>query len=143
MRSAHKSRTAPQVTASGSAFGSGANHAWRTAATAAPSNCSFPDDRSTTAYRTRPAPVTAIKTRVVRAAGLPELVAESEADYEALVLHLAQNPAALAAQRARVAAARQAPPFDTPRFTAALEAACHAMVERHRAGLPPEHLDIG
>ncbi len=83
-----------------------------------------------------------VSTSVVRAAGLPELVATTEAEYEALVLHLAQNPAALAAQRARVAGARQAPLFDTPRFTRTLEAACHAMVERHRAGLPPAHLDI-
>ena len=35
-----------------------------------------------------------------------------------------------------------APLFDTPRFARNLEAAYIAMHERHKAGLPPEHIDV-
>jgi len=59
---------------------------------------------------------------LLTAAGLPELITETAADYEALALALARDPARLAALRAKLAAARHtAPLFDTPRFARDLE----------------------
>lgn len=54
----------------------------------------------------------------LHAIGLPELVASSEADYEALARRLAQSPGELASLRARLAANRATSPlFDMARFT--------------------------
>jgi predicted O-linked N-acetylglucosamine transferase (SPINDLY family) len=81
---------------------------------------------------------------LLRAVGLPELVTESWADYEALAVALATDRRGeLDALRARLAANRlTAPLFDAERFARHLEAAYVAMVERQRAGLPPAHLDV-
>jgi len=60
---------------------------------------------------------------LLAAVRMPELITETAADYEALALALARDPARLAALRAKLAAARYtAPLFDTPRFTRDLEA---------------------
>jgi predicted O-linked N-acetylglucosamine transferase (SPINDLY family) len=70
---------------------------------------------------------------------LPELIAPSLEDYEALALKLARDPAALAALRAKLTGARAACPlFDTGRFTRHLEAAYVTMIEKYRRGEPPE-----
>jgi predicted O-linked N-acetylglucosamine transferase (SPINDLY family) len=77
------------------------------------------------------------------AIGVPELVAETETEYEALCLDLATAPGKLAAIRAKLAANRRTQPlFDTARHTRALEAAYAAALERHRAGLAPDHITI-
>lgn len=60
---------------------------------------------------------------LLHAHGLPELITHSLADYEALALQLATNPARLADTKARVAAHRHTHPlFDTARFCRNLEA---------------------
>ncbi|WP_119289776.1 tetratricopeptide repeat protein [Azohydromonas sediminis] len=81
---------------------------------------------------------------LLRAVGLPELVTENWADYEALAVALAtERRGELDALRARLAANRlSAPLFDAERFARHLEAAYVAMVERHRAGLPAVHLKV-
>lgn len=84
-----------------------------------------------------------VSTSLVTALGVPELAARGLAAHEAMLLRLCADPAARAALRGRIAAAREtAPLFDTPRFAAHLEAAYLAMVERHRAGLPPAAINI-
>lgn len=78
---------------------------------------------------------------LVRAAGLPELVAGSLAQYEAIALRLATQPRELQALRARLWANRlSCPLFDSTRSTRQLEHLYTRMVERWRAGLPPDHL---
>lgn len=75
---------------------------------------------------------------LLHAVGLPELVTDSLADYEALALRLAAEPQTLRALRDRLS--RQLPTsslYDTPRYTRHLEAAYSRMVERARAGLAP------
>ena len=68
---------------------------------------------------------------IVTAMGLPELVTKSLADYEALVLALAQDPARLAALKQKMKDGRAtAPLFDTARFTLSLEAAYRTMRDR-------------
>ena len=80
---------------------------------------------------------------LLRAAGLQELITHSLADYEAMGERLAHEPPLLSSLRARLAENRMtAPLFDSARFTRHLEAAYNAMWQRHRAGLPPDHLDI-
>jgi predicted O-linked N-acetylglucosamine transferase (SPINDLY family) len=65
---------------------------------------------------------------VLRAAGLPELVARDLHEYEALALALARDAARLGALRERLARNRmQAPLFDSDRFRRHLEAAYAAM----------------
>jgi predicted O-linked N-acetylglucosamine transferase (SPINDLY family) len=70
-------------------------------------------------------------------------VTTSLAEYEALALHLARNPAALAALRNKLAHQRaSAPLFDSARFCRDLERAYLHMWERHRRGEPPASFDV-
>ncbi len=74
---------------------------------------------------------------LLSAIGLPELVARSLEEYEALVLKLVRDPAALAAIKEKLARNRDTHAlFDTSRFTRNLEAALITMWERHRRGEP-------
>jgi predicted O-linked N-acetylglucosamine transferase (SPINDLY family) len=74
---------------------------------------------------------------IVRAAGLPELVASSPRDYEALALKLAHEPARLADIRSRLGAGREnLPLFDMAKRTRDLEALYARMVEIWRSGRP-------
>ena len=75
---------------------------------------------------------------VRRAEALRELVTASLAEYEALALALAREPARLAAVRDRLAATRTTCPlFATDRYRRHLEAAYVAMWERQQRGEPP------
>jgi predicted O-linked N-acetylglucosamine transferase (SPINDLY family) len=72
-----------------------------------------------------------VAASILKAAGLPELVAEDLTAYEALALKLARDPQALAAVREKMRANRNNMPlFDTARFTRNLEAAYLAMLGR-------------
>ncbi len=76
---------------------------------------------------------------MLRTLGVPELIVPDLAEYEALALALARDPARLAALRARILARRQTSPlFDAARYARHFEAAYRLMAERQRAGLKPE-----
>jgi len=80
-----------------------------------------------------------VAASLLQAAGVPELITESAADYEALALTLAAGRERLAALRARLAQNRESCAlFDTARFTRNLEAAYRTMMARARGGLKPE-----
>ncbi|HYD32436.1 MAG TPA: tetratricopeptide repeat protein [Azospirillaceae bacterium] len=80
-----------------------------------------------------------VAASLLQAVGLPELVTERLVDYEWVARDLAQDRRRLAALRDRLAGGRdRAALFDTPRFARNLERAFFTMVERHRAGLPPD-----
>jgi len=82
-----------------------------------------------------------VAASLLHAVGLPELVAADLAAYESLAVELARHPQRLATLRAKLAANRATEPlFDTGRFARDIEALFTAMVERQRAGLPPDHL---
>jgi predicted O-linked N-acetylglucosamine transferase (SPINDLY family) len=84
-----------------------------------------------------------VAASLLGAVGLPELIAATRADYEALALRLARDPDQLAALRQKLARNRTTfPLFDTARFTRHLEAACLAMWERARRGEAPHDLSI-
>lgn len=79
-----------------------------------------------------------VGSSLLHAVGLPELVTDSLAGYEALALRLATEPQTLRALRDRLS--RQLPTsslYDTPRYTRHLEAAYTQMADRARAGLAP------
>jgi protein O-GlcNAc transferase len=72
---------------------------------------------------------------LLRAAGLPELITYNIADYEALGMRLAAEPALLANLRAKLAANRLTSPlFDTARFCRDIESAYAIMWARQRRG---------
>jgi predicted O-linked N-acetylglucosamine transferase (SPINDLY family) len=77
------------------------------------------------------------------AIGLPELVTETQAEYEALAIELATNPIKLKSIRDQLEKNRLTTPlFDTALFTKHIETAYTKMYERYQAYLPPEHLYI-
>jgi protein O-GlcNAc transferase len=80
---------------------------------------------------------------LLRAAGLAELITTSLADYEALALKIARDPALLAALKTKMAANRDGCPlFDTARFTRDLEQAYSTMVEIQRHGENPYSFSV-
>jgi len=75
--------------------------------------------------------------------GVPELITHSAEEYEILAVELARDRRRLAALRSRIRHGRvHSPLFDTARFCRNLELAYTAMVERSRAGKPPEEIDV-
>ena len=85
-----------------------------------------------------------VAASLLHAVGLPELVAQTPADYEARALALATTPLQVADLRRRLLAQREtAPLFEPARFTRRLEAAYSALWQRHHFGLPPADLQVG
>jgi predicted O-linked N-acetylglucosamine transferase (SPINDLY family) len=84
-----------------------------------------------------------IGASVLTAIGLPELIAGSHAEYEALAIELARQPDKLDAIQRKLREQRSTYPlFDTPRFARNLETAYARMLNRARRGLPPEDIDV-
>jgi predicted O-linked N-acetylglucosamine transferase (SPINDLY family) len=84
-----------------------------------------------------------VAASALTAAGLPELISGSLADYEARALQLARDPAALAALKERLWQGRAtAPLFDTLRYTRNIERAFEMMWARHASGLAPEEFAV-
>jgi predicted O-linked N-acetylglucosamine transferase (SPINDLY family) len=79
---------------------------------------------------------------LLMAAGLPELVTTSPAEYEARALEIALAPQKLAALRARLQGRETNTLFATAPFTRKLESAFCAMHARHIAHLPPADIDM-
>ncbi len=84
-----------------------------------------------------------VAASLLEAIELPELVTHSREEYEALAVVLAMDVTRLGAIRRKLAHNRDSTLlFDTPRFTASIEAAYSTMYDRHRAGLPPDHIRV-
>jgi protein O-GlcNAc transferase len=80
---------------------------------------------------------------LLHAIGLSDLVTASLADYESLAQKLAQEPGALAAIKAKLAANRDSHPmFDTARFARYLESAYATMWERQQRGEEPASFSV-
>jgi predicted O-linked N-acetylglucosamine transferase (SPINDLY family) len=79
-----------------------------------------------------------VAASALKAAGLPELIADSDVAYEAIALGLAQNASRLSATRAKLEANRlTCALFDTTRFARDLETVFATMWQRHQRGEPP------
>jgi protein O-GlcNAc transferase len=84
-----------------------------------------------------------VAASLLKAAGAPELIVDSEAAYEALAVELAASPDRLEAIKRKLVALRSTSAlFDTAAYTRSLEAAYVAMQARQDAGLAPDHIDI-
>ena len=80
---------------------------------------------------------------LLHAVGLPELVTETEEQYEALALELAANPERLSQIKEKLAANRLTQPlFDTEQYTRHLEAGYKMAYERCLNGQAPEHIYV-
>jgi protein O-GlcNAc transferase len=84
-----------------------------------------------------------VAASLLTAIGLPELIAKSAEEYEALALRLSADRALLAGIKAKLRDNRgRYPLFDPNRFARNLESAYERMWERQRRGEPPAHLSI-
>lgn len=84
-----------------------------------------------------------VASSVLQAAGLPELVTHSPAAFVEMAVALANDPGRLARLRRHLEEGRgRLPLFDNESFTRDLERAYERMVERSRAGLPPEPFSV-
>ncbi len=84
-----------------------------------------------------------VAASLLNAAGLPELIAHNRADYEALALKLARDPAQLAELRDRLARNRATCAlFNTDRFARHIEAAYTTMWETWQRGELPKSISV-
>ena len=85
-----------------------------------------------------------VAASLLHAIGLPELVTTTLEDYERLAVDLALHPEKLAQLKDKLSNNRSAAPlFNTKLFTQHLETAYEEMFDRYRAGLKPDHIQIG
>ena len=84
-----------------------------------------------------------VAASLLNAIGMPELIAGSIEDYQALALRLAREPGVLQSVRQKLARNRlTAPLFDTDRFCRHIETAYARMAELWRNGEPPRGFDV-
>jgi len=84
-----------------------------------------------------------VAASLLTAIGLPELIVQTTDQFESLAIELATAPGKLSQIRERLASNRATTPlFDTKLFTRHLEIAYAIMVERSRAGLSPEPIQV-
>lgn len=78
---------------------------------------------------------------LLTAIGLQELITKSELEYEALAIELANTPKKLQRIKEKLTANKVLMPlFNTALYTQNLESLYIAMMNRHLASLPPDHL---
>ena len=84
-----------------------------------------------------------VAASLLNAIGLPELIANTQEEYEAMAIELGMNPRKMIDIKSKLAHNRMIfPLFDTPLFAKNLETAYVEMVERYQAGLAPDHIFI-
>ncbi len=82
-----------------------------------------------------------VASSLLKAIGLPELIAQTADDYERQAFELATQSGRLTDIRARLEANRLTTPlFDTRQFTRHIERAYEIVHERQQSGLAPEHI---
>jgi predicted O-linked N-acetylglucosamine transferase (SPINDLY family) len=87
--------------------------------------------------------VARVAASLLEAVGLPELITDSLAAYEARALELSRDRAMLAALHDRLRQNRATTAlFDADRFRRHFEAGLSTMHARHAAGLPPESFEV-
>jgi len=84
-----------------------------------------------------------VAASLLSAVGLPELITQSQNDFEDLAIALAHDPGRLSKIRAALNANRlTAPLFDTELITRHIEAAYEQVYARKLAGLPADHIHV-
>ena len=85
-----------------------------------------------------------VSASLLRAVGLPELIVDTEAEYEALILELARDGSELDSIKAKLAKNRlREPLFDTKRYTQHFESGLRQAYDRYFDGEEPEDIWIG
>ena len=94
-------------------------------------------------YKSRLGFAARVAGSLLNAVGLPELVTETEQDYEALILELATNPTKLAKIKEKLATNRLTQPlFNTELYTKHLEIGYLEAYERYFEGNLPETIIV-
>lgn len=84
-----------------------------------------------------------VASSLLTAAGLPELITESQGVYEEVAIRLARDSAAMAALKQKLAENRSSCPlFDTDRFRRNIEAAYTAMFDARKRGEAPQSFAV-
>ncbi len=84
-----------------------------------------------------------VAASLLTAIGLPEMVTQTQDEYEKLTIELVKNPSKLALVRNKLSKNRLSSPlFNTQVFTRHLERAYEAMHQRQMSGLPPDHIQV-
>jgi predicted O-linked N-acetylglucosamine transferase (SPINDLY family) len=84
-----------------------------------------------------------VAASLLTAVGLPELIAQTQEQFESMAIELTTQPMALAAIKAKLARNRLATPlFNTELYTRNIESAYVTMYQRHQSGLLPDHIYI-
>ena len=84
-----------------------------------------------------------VAASLLRAIGLPELITENLAEYEALALKLATTPGMLNDIKVKLARNQTTYPlFDVERFRRHIESAYITMYERYQRGEPPQSFSV-
>lgn len=84
-----------------------------------------------------------VAASLLKTIGLPEMITNSQEEYEAKAIELAKNPDRLREIRARLDANLATTPlYDSALFARHIEAAYEAMYARYQAGLPPEVIEV-
>lgn len=84
-----------------------------------------------------------VASSLLNAIGMPELITNSQEEYEELAVVLANNPEKLKALKAKLWENRLITPlFNTSLFTKHIETAYEQMYARYQTDMPPEHLYI-
>jgi protein O-GlcNAc transferase len=80
---------------------------------------------------------------LLRAIGLPEMIAETEEEYEKVAIELASDPAKLETIKTKLEQNRLATPlFNTRLFIRHMESAHTAIYRRQQEGLMPDDIDV-
>jgi len=84
-----------------------------------------------------------VAASLLTAVGLPELITETQTQYEALAVDLATHPDRLGHIKQKLEINRLSTPlFDTQLFTQNIESAYKQMIARYHAGLEPDHIEV-
>ena len=80
---------------------------------------------------------------IVNSVNLPELITNTQEEYESLAIELATNPEKLKAIKDKLKSnLPTAPLYDTKLFAKNIESAYTQMYERHHKGLEPDHIYV-
>jgi protein O-GlcNAc transferase len=84
-----------------------------------------------------------VAASLLRAIGLPELIASTQQGYMQLAIELASDAHKLTVLKNKIAINRPVKPlFDTQLFTRRIEAAYEKMYKRHQSGLAPDRIVV-
>ena len=87
--------------------------------------------------------ISRIAASLVKAVNLPELITNTQEEYESLAIELASNPEKLKIIKEKlVDNLPTAPLYDTSLFAGHLESAYMAMYDRYQKGLDPDHIYV-